>query len=597
MRSAENVLNVIRDRSKRGLRLDEDVYRQLYNANLYLRAYSRIYKNDGAMTQGTTDETADGMSLEKIEAIIEQLRYERYRWTPVRRVEIPKKNGKTRPLGIPTWSDKLLQEVVRSILEAYYEPRFSDCSHGFRPQCGCHTALTTIQRTWLGTKWFIEGDVVGCFDNINHDVLMDILQEDIKDNRFLRLIENLLKAGYLEDWKYNATLSGTPQGGIVSPILANIYLDRLDRFVEKTLIPEYTRGQERKENPAFNKLYKRAWFLRKVGRHDEARKLEKQYQRIPSMVVDDPDYRRLRYMRYADDFLLGFVGTVTEAKEIKEKLRTFLRDTLKLELSEKKTLITHARSEAARFLGHEIVAQYEDSKHTNGKRSVNGVIGLRVPAKFMGERCALYMANGKVVHRPEMLNDHDFTIVADYASKYRGYVQFYKLTFNLSWLNKLQWVMVTSMLKTLAHKHKSSVTKMVRKYKSTIQTPYGPRRCFEVIVRREGKEPLITRFGGIPLKRDPKAAIEDLPTIRRKPSRSELIKRLLADECEICGAIGNIEVHHIRALKDLQVKGKKEKPLWMQIMSARRRKTLMVCRKCHSKIEHGKPLKKAKVTT
>jgi group II intron reverse transcriptase/maturase len=218
MRSAETVLQVIRDRGKRGLLLEEDVYRQLYNPSLYLLAYSRIYKNDGALTQGVTEETADGMSMKKIEAIIEQLRYERFRWTPVRRVEIPKKNGKKRPLGIPTWTDKLVQEVIRLILEAFYEPQFSNSSHGFRPERGCHSALTTIDRTWQGSKWFIEGDIRGCFDHIDHHVLMKILRERIKDNRFLRLIENLLKAGYCEEWSYRPTLSGTPQGGIVTPL-------------------------------------------------------------------------------------------------------------------------------------------------------------------------------------------------------------------------------------------------------------------------------------------------------------------------------------------------------------------------------------------
>jgi group II intron reverse transcriptase/maturase len=383
---------------------------------------------------------------------------------------------------------------MRSLLEAYYEPKFSDSSHGFRPKRGCHTALSTIQRTWLGTKWFIEGDVVGCFDHINHEILLNILRDDIKDNRFLRLVENLLKAGYMEDWRYNATLSGTPQGGIISPLLANIYLDRLDQYVENTLIPQYSRGESRKDNPDYMRLVQRAWYLRKKGRYDEARELEKQYQRMPAMDTQDPDYRRLRYIRYADDFLLGFAGPIAEAREIKEKLRAFLRDELKLELSEEKTLITHAHTEKAKFLGHEIAAQYEDTKHTNGRRSLNGVISLRIPAKFVQERCAPYMANGKPVHRPELEHEDDYTIVFEYQSKYRGYVQFYQLTHNLAWLNRLQWVMGTSLLKTLAHKHKTSVGHIVKRYKRTLTLPHGPRKCIVAEVQREGKKPLVAFF-------------------------------------------------------------------------------------------------------
>ena len=252
MQQAETIFNVIRERGRRGLPL-KDVYRLLYNPELYLLAYGRLYRNAGAMTRGTTPETVDAMSLAKIDAIIADVRCERYRWTPVRRVAIPKSNGKTRPLGIPCWSDKLLQEVIRLLLEAFYEPQFSACSHGFRPGRGCHTALLDIQSRGKGTKWFIEGDIKGCFDNIDHNILLSILCERIHDNRFLRLLGNLLSAGYCEEWRYRPSLSGTPQGGVASPILANIYLDRLDQFVEHVLKPKYTRGEKRKQNPEWNK--------------------------------------------------------------------------------------------------------------------------------------------------------------------------------------------------------------------------------------------------------------------------------------------------------------------------------------------------------
>src|SRR3954447_15593222 len=375
MRNAETVLGIIQERGRRRLPLG-DVYRQLFNPELFLQSYARLYRNDGAMTKGVTAENVDGMSLGKINGIIDQLRYERYRWSPVRRVYIPKPKGGSRPLGIPTWSDKLLQDVVRAILEAYYEPRFSDQSHGFRPGRGCHTALARVKKAWTGTKWFIEGDIRGCFNNIGHETLMGILGHDITDGRFLRLIRNLLRAGYLEDWRLQPTLSGSPQGGTVSPILSNIYLDRLDQFVEQTLIPEYTRGNRRAANPTYNRLSHRAWYCRTIGNVEEAKALEQARRALPSNDPNDPDYRRLHYIRYADDFLLGFAGPKSEAEAIRDRLSAFLAQELGLELSAEKTPITHASTEKARFLGYDISVVQCDTKITGNRRSVNGGIAL-----------------------------------------------------------------------------------------------------------------------------------------------------------------------------------------------------------------------------
>jgi group II intron reverse transcriptase/maturase len=589
MRMAETVLSIIHERGKRGLPL-EDIYRQLYNPDLYLRAYARLYSNKGAMTPGSSGETVDGMSLKKIKRLIDDLRHERYRWTPVRRTYIPKKNGKLRPLGIPTWTDKLLQEVIRSLLEAYYEPQFSRHSHGFRPERGCHTALSEIANTWTGTHWFLEGDIAQCFDRLDHQVLLAILREKLHDNRFLRLIQHLLQAGYLEEWSYHETLSGSPQGGVVSPILSNIYLDKLDQYVEQVLLPAYNRGEERRVNRRYNALHIRMIRLRKAGKAQEAEALLKELQRLPRRDPDDPDYRRLCYVRYADDFCLGFAGPKAEAEEIKRQLGGFLQDVLKLELSQEKTLITHAHTQAARFLGYEIVVQHANDKHDHkGHRSVNGIIALRVPAKVLENKSARYLHNGKPTHRPELRNDDDFTIVSQYQLEYRGLVQYYLLAQNVSWFWKLHWVMKTSLLKTLASKHKGKVTEMVQRYQSTVETPSGPLKCLEVTVKREDRKPLVARFGGIPLRRQRTAALIDQPFLIFRDERNELIKRLLADRCELCGSSEQIDVHHIRKLADLKIKGQREKPVWVQRMAARRRKTLIVCRSCHQAIHTGKP--------
>src|SRR5256885_5063929 len=272
MQSAETVLGVLRERGRRGLPVNE-LYRQLFNPQLYLLAYGRIYANHGAMTPGVTRETVDGMSQERIGRIIDAVRRERYRFAPARRVHIPKKNGKTRPLGLPTWSDKLVGEVVRLLLEAYSEPAFSDRSHGFRPGRGCHTALREVANTWTGTTWFVEGDIADCSGSFDHQVMLSILAEKVRDNRFLRLLRNMLRAGYLEDWIWGATLSGVPQGGIASPVLSSIYLHKLDVFVETVLIPEYTRGKLRARNPEYRTVENAIVRARRGGDRTQVRLL------------------------------------------------------------------------------------------------------------------------------------------------------------------------------------------------------------------------------------------------------------------------------------------------------------------------------------
>jgi group II intron reverse transcriptase/maturase len=448
MQRSEVVLNVLRERGRKGQPCTQ-LYRQMFNEDLYLMAYGRIYSNKGAMTPGADTETADGMSEAKIDEIIGLMRRETYRFSPARRIHIPKKNGKLRPLGLPSWSDKLVGEVIRLLLEAIYEPTFSGRSHGFRPGRGCHTALREVSDQWTGTVWFIEGDIRDCFTSLDHDILLSILAERIHDKRFLRLIGNMLKAGYLEDWVYRDTLSGVPQGGVVSPIFSNIYLDKLDRFVEQELIPKYTRGVQRARNPEYQEVAawrRRAW---RSGDKTKVRSLDKQLRALPSKDPMDPGFRRLRYIRYADDHLLGFIGSRAEAEQIKADIARFLRETLGLELNEEKTLITHARSTAARFLGYHIIVQHANSKRTNGRRAANGRIALRVPPDVIKAQCARYRLHGKPWHRPRLQNLPDYHIVQIYGAEYRGVVNYYLLARDVWRLNRLHWYAETSMLKTL----------------------------------------------------------------------------------------------------------------------------------------------------
>lgn len=593
MQEARTVLAIIHERGKKELPL-ERVYRHLFNHELYLMAYGRIYRNAGAMTPGSTSETADEMSLAKIDSIIEALRYERYRWTPTRRIYIEKKHStKKRPLSMPTWSDKLLQEVIRLILSAYYEPRFSEYSHGFRQERGCHTALREIDRNWIGTTWFIEGDIKACFDSLDHQILLDSLAEHIRDGRFLRLIRELLQAGYLEEWTYNTTLSGAPQGGILSPLLSNVYLNKLDKYIEQTLIPANTKGTKRQANPKYESLIHKAMWLRKKGRREEANALRKAAQQLPSQLPDDPTYRRLKYIRYADDWLLGFIGPKEEAEKIKQQIGHFLREVLKLELSEEKTLITHARTEAARFLNYHISTLQVDTYRPKQRRTINGQIEMKVPADTLKQKCHQYMRGGKPIHRRELNDNTVYSIVAQYQSEYRGFVEYYQLANNLHRCNRLKWIMGQSLTKTLASKLKITVSQVNEKYQAMFTIDKKPYKGLQVMVIREGKKPLIAKWGGIPLKRKPNAVLNDHPPMHW-PGRSEIEKRLLADTCELCGSQEQITVHHIRALKDLNQPGRREKPRWMTVMASRKRKTLVVCWSCHRNIHARRSVKKAK---
>lgn len=337
------------------------LYRYLLHPDIYFVAYKNLYANSGAATKGVNEDTADGFSEAKIDSIIKALADETYQPMPVRRTYIQKKNNrkKLRPLGIPTFTDKLVQEVLRMILEAVYEPIFLDVSHGFRPKRSCHTALKQLRREFNGTRWFVEGDIKGCFDNINHAVLVGLLNNKIKDARITKLIYKFLKAGYLEDWQYHKTYSGTPQGGIISPLLANIYLHELDKFVMK-LKSEFDTPGVGQITPEYRELHNEikrlSYRLMKVT--GEERKLvlaeyKLKRQKLMSIPCTAQTDKKLKYVRYADDFLIAVKGSREDCQWIKSKLAEFIGDELKMELSEDKTLITHS-SKCARFLGYDV---------------------------------------------------------------------------------------------------------------------------------------------------------------------------------------------------------------------------------------------------
>ncbi len=598
MQKAEQILQAIHKLGEQGRPLTR-VYRTLYSEDLYLAAYSKIYRNRGAMTPGTEDDTADGMSIKRVQAIIEALRHERFRFKPARRKAVPKQNGRgQRQLGLPNFSDKLVQAALKLLLEAYYEPRFRESSHGFRPHRGCHTALKRIKESFRASTWFIEGDIKGCFDHIDHDVLMAILARDIQDGRLLNLIRRGLEAGIMEDWEYHRTYSGTPQGGILSPLLANIYMNELDVFVEDVLVPRYTRGEVRAENPEYIQYRVAISRARRHGNREEAERLAQERRSLPSRDPLDPDFRRLRYIRYADDFILSFVGPKHEAESIKHEIQNFLHQQLKLEMNNEKTLITHARSEQARFLNYAISIYHNDDMLSRKKnepsvrtRSVNGKVRLGVPFGLTHEKAQRYTRNGKAIADAALLHYSDAHIIDTYQSRFRGLAEYYKYAVDRHELGSLKNVMQAALVKTLMEKYKLSISQVYRKYRGKVAVDGRDYITLQVAVPTKRGTRLVY-WGAVPLKvvNIGTGQIDDNKFVSFE-YRSDLIQRLQADECELCGSQANCEVHHVRKLSDLKQRwaGRKEKPAWVARMIAMQRKTLIVCHKCHRKIHAGEP--------
>lgn len=371
--TTEILVNISKNSSKNKDEVFTRLYRYMLRPDLYFIAYKNLYANKGASTQGIDNDTADGFSKEKIDRIIQSLSDESYQPKPVRRKYIQKKGNskKKRPLGIPTFTDKLVQEVLRMILEAVYEPIFSNNSHGFRPEKSCHTALNSIKKEFTGTTWFVEGDIKGCFDNINHHVLVDIIGRKIKDARLIKLVWKFLRAGYIEDWKYHTTYSGSPQGGIISPLLANIYLNELDKFAEKTAKAFYKkrdREHTKEYDAVMNALVLVKYHLKKATGQQKSdllkqkKRLQRQLRKIPCSSQTD---KVMKYVRYADDFIIGVKGEKIDCEKIKKQFADFISQELKMELSEEKTLITHS-SQFARFLGYDIRVRRDNTVKPHG---------------------------------------------------------------------------------------------------------------------------------------------------------------------------------------------------------------------------------------
>ena len=574
------------------------LYRYLLRPDLYFIAYQKLYSNNGAATEGIDRDTADGFSEAKVEKLIASLADESYCPKPSRRIYLKKPNGKRRPLGIPSFSDKLVQEVLRMVLEAVYEPIFSETSHGFRPGKSCHTALCYARYNLNGTRWFIEGDIKGCFDNISHEVLIRCIQKKIKDARLMKLIHKFLKAGYLEDFVYHNTYSGCPQGGIISPILANIYLHELDLYVaelskgfqkpyKSRITAEYSRlsGRMTRVKQKIKKAEEAGNMAEKERLLKELKKLRSQLLKTPCKSQTD---KEIKYVRYADDFIIGVRGSREDCEEIKRKLSCFIRDSLKMELSEEKTLITHSNT-YARFLGYDMRIRRSNVIKPNGRgttqRTMSNHMELAVP---LGDKIQPFLfkhgvvkqkENGELepVHRNDLLRLTDLEIVSAYDAELRGICNFYYLAGNFYKLHYMSYLMEYSCLKTLAFKHRCTIGKIKEKFsdkKGGWCIPYETKKGMKYLYLSKHSD---CAKG--------KEASDTIPgmTMIHKHTRSTLESRLKAKTCELCGCTESrqFEIHHVNKLKNL--KGKEP---WEVMMIAKRRKTMVVCYECHKKIHN-----------
>ena len=601
MRNPENVLNSLQEHSAQSGYVYDRLYRNLFNREFFLQAYQNIYASQGNMTAGTDGKTIDAMSLERVDRLIAALKDESYQPKPSRRTYIPKKNGKLRPLGIPSIDDKLVQEVVRMLLESIYENSFEDTSHGFRPNKSCHTALRMIQNRFTRCKWFVEGDIKGFFDNINHDVLINILLERIADERFIRLIRKFMKAGYIEDWQFHNTYSGTPQGGIISPILANIYLDKLDKYI-KEYTAKFDKGKKRKfsrESMDFGNARKRIVRRLKFVKDErqrtklilELKAIEQGRAKYPNGEEMDADYRRMKYARYADDFLVGIIGSKQDAQQIKEDIKNFLADRLALELSDEKTLVTHTER-PAKFLGYEITVRKSNDQRRDKRGRLRRTYGKRVCLNVSTETVRkklfdwgvleLTNRNGKEIWKPKcksgLIFNDDLEILDSYNREIVGFYNYYSIANNCAHaLNNFKYIMEYSMYKTFAGKYKCRTRKVNKKY----------RKNGRFIVTHMTKTGVKERYfydGGFKRKKPTyKSECDIMPRTIYTAGRTSLVERLKARECELCGATDDLVMHHVRKLKNLQ--GKES---WERHMIARKRKTIAVCRSCHKKIHDGK---------
>jgi group II intron reverse transcriptase/maturase len=595
--------------------------------DLWVAAYKKLATSPGSLTRGGDHTTIDGYSMKILNLLREDVFEGKYRIGLTRRVYIPKPQGGLRPLGVPVFRDRVVQEVFRSILEAVFEPRFSPNSHGFRPGRSQHTCMRQIRRDFRGTKWFIEGDISKCFDEINHTTLRKQLGVHIQDNRFIKAIYQGIKTKVLmPDRKIQDIHTGTPQGGICSPLLSNIALNQLDRFMSR-LQRRIERGAKRKQNPK----YTQAFYLTNKAKRDGNPSVAAHYRRIsrevPYGVPADPNFARLKYVRYADDFLVGVIGSYELTCRVKELINRFLRNRLSLRLNELKTLITRAKGNTIPFLGFRIqhgptIAMRFWRRYQGKWRSIRSLRDGDIRLLVDQEKVIRKLAENKFCDKAgkpkpnfRYLGDPQSYTVSKVSNIIRGIDNYYKIANNRRQAtSRILNIVRSSVVKMFAAKFKlRTQRKVYAKAGKDLSRPLQAKQQTVGATDAQAKawaEEAGGRLSG-PMSKLPFVRYADIPkpvltplSARWAPNRntleqigtnrhshmdylntlrvrSGLGRTALEAECAMCGSAQFVEMHHIRSLKDLKGRTAAER-----IMIASNRKVIPLCWTCHKK-HHG----------
>ena len=587
MSTAIEILEVLKSKNAKNPEwINKDLYRIFYKKDLFVLAYERIKSKAGNMTKGTTGENLDGISISWIDKTIQDFRnWRTLKFSPGIVTKIPKKNGKMRTLCVAPPREKVIQEAIRLILEAIYDPPegtiFQSCSHGFRANKSCHTALKDIKYKWAGIKWFIEGDIVSFFDEIDHHILINLLRKKIEDEKFIGLMWKYLRAGYSEGNSVHkvANLSGTPQGGILSPLLSNIYLNEFDKYVIK-LIHEHNVGKNRKINPRYSRL------RYEIGREKDPRRIKelvKEWRKTPSTLSQDHSYIRIRYVRYADDWIIGINGSKNLASEIREKAESFLKEELKLKLNLEKTFIRYAKAEKATFLGIEISTNVNKENHLvvrGGKkvRLLSDCIQLNVNMDRLVKRlhdAGICDGLGFPTCRKSHINFDDWEIINTFNSILLGISNYYSFVNNRSQLGRVQYIIQYSAAKTLAGKHKTSLSKIFETYGKNLAVNYGKDK--EVSIRMDID--WTKKSMNFKVSMWEKSAVIDGLRNKMRVTRSRL-----GSPCVLCGSVDRVQMHHVRHIRKSGVKYGG----FYRYLGAINRKQVPLCKKHHVDVHNGK---------